>query len=102
MKNHEKILTALLSTSTIAEAAKKANLSEATIYRALNDEEFQKEYRKARRVLVESSIGQIQGATAEAVETLRKNLNCANPAVEVRAAQIILDTAYKGVELLDV
>jgi len=101
-KNHEKALTALLETSTIAEAAKRANLSEATIYRFLSNPEFQKEYRKARRALVENSIGQIQTATGEAVETLRKNLTCENPAVEVRAAQIILDTAYKGVELLDI
>lgn len=101
-KNHEKALSALLETSTITEAAMKANLSPATLYRYLADDDFQKEYRKARRALVESSIGQIQSATGEAVETLRKNLACENPAVEVRAAQILLDTAFKGIELMDV
>lgn len=101
-KNHEKALAALLETSTVSEAAEKANLSPATLYRYLTDADFQKEYRKARRALVESSIGQIQSATGEAVETLRKNLTCENPQAEIRAAQIILDVAFKGIELLDV
>lgn len=100
--NQEKALAALLNSVSIADAATKCGLSERTLYRYLEDEIFKKEYRAARRNLVENSIGQIQTATGEAVETLKKNLYCENPAVEVRAAQIILDTAYKGVELLDV
>jgi hypothetical protein len=100
--NREKALAGLLGTSSITEAAKKSGLSERTIYRYLSDESFMKDFRRARRDLVETSIGQIQAATGEAVETLKKNLTCENPAVEVRAAQIILDTATKGVELLDI
>jgi hypothetical protein len=100
--NREKALAGLLGTSSVTEAAKHSGLSERTIYRYLSDESFMKDFRRARRDLVETSIGQIQAATGEAVETLKKNLTCENPAVEVRAAQIILDTATKGVELLDV
>lgn len=100
--NQEKVLHALLNTSSIAEAAKMCGLSEKTIYRYLEDADFQKQYRKARRSLVETSISQLQRATAEAVETLKRNLHCENPAVEVRTAQIILEAAYKGVELIDV
>ena len=51
---------------------------------------------------MENAITQIQQATSEDVETLKKNLHCENPAVEVRAAQIILDAATKGVELIDI
>lgn len=100
--NKEKVLNALLNTASISDAAKTCGLSEKTIYRYLEDESFQKEYRRARRSLVERSIGQIQTATGEAVETLKRNLYCENPSVEVRAAQIILDAANKGIELLDV
>ena len=100
--NKEKALNALLNTNSIADAAKACGLSEKTLYRYLEDEDFQKEYRKARRSLVERSIGQIQTATSEAVETLRRNLHCENPSVEVRAAQIILDAASKGIETLDI
>ncbi|MET0753089.1 MAG: hypothetical protein ABWZ66_06935 [Pyrinomonadaceae bacterium] len=100
--NKEKALTALLSSASIAEAAQKCGLTDRTLYRYLDDAEFKKEYRAARRALVENSISQIQSATGEAVETLKKNLHCENPAVEVRAAQIILDNASKGVEVWDI
>lgn len=100
--NKEKAIIALLETSSIVEAASKSGLSQETIYRYLRDKEFLKEYRSARRQIVENSIGQIQAATVEAVETLQRNLHCENPAVEVRAAQVILETSFKGTELLDV
>lgn len=102
LTNKEKTVNALLNTNSITEAAKACKLSEATIYRYLGNEDFQKEYRNARRLLVESSIGQIQKATAEAVQTLKRNLYCENPNAEIRAAQIIIETAYKGIELIDV
>lgn len=100
-KNKEKIIDALLSTDTIAAAAKKAGVSDSTIYRYLRDETFKNEYRTARRDVVENTVGQIQGAAAEAVKTLKKNLSCGIPSAEIRAAQLILETAYKGVELID-
>ena len=100
--NREKALVGLLETSSVTDAAKQSGLSARTIYRYLAEDDFMKEFRRARRDAVEASIGQIQAATGEAVETLKKNLSCENPSVEVRAAQIILDTAYKGVELMDI
>ena len=100
--NHDKVLTALLSTKTIAEAAKRAKLSEPTVYRYLNDRNFKQRYRAARRELVESSISQIQAATEQAVETLKRNLTCDAPSTEVRAAQIIIDAAIRGIENLDI
>ena len=100
--NKEKALIALIDSASIREAAQKSGLSEETLYRYLKDKEFLSEYRNARRACVENAITQIQQATSEAVETLKKNLHCENPAVEIRAAQIILDNAIKGVELIDV
>jgi AcrR family transcriptional regulator len=100
--NKEKALAALLKNSTISEAAKDCGLSAETIYRYLKDKEFISDYRNARRQVVENSITQLQQASGEAVETLRRNLSCSNPQAEIRAAQIILDNALKGVELVDI
>lgn len=58
-------------------------------------------YRAARRQVVERAVSEMQSATNEAVETLKRNLHCEKPAVEVRAAQIIIEQAVKGVELVD-
>ncbi|MGI8542817.1 MAG: hypothetical protein ACR2MD_04980 [Aridibacter sp.] len=101
-KNHEKALTALLTSNSITEAATKAKLSETTLYRYLQDNEFKDKYRNARRNLLESSIGQIQGATSDAVETLKRNLDCGTPSAEIRAAQIILDNSNRAFEITEI
>ncbi len=100
--NKEKALAALLESPSIAEAAKKCALSQETLYRYLREKEFVSDYREARRQVVENSITQLQQASGEAVETLRRNLSCSNPQAEIRSAQIILDNAFKGVELVDI
>ena len=100
--NQEKVLAGLLSTNTIAEAAKKSKISEPTIYRYLSEDDFKKRYRAVRRELLEGAISQIQLASCDAVNTLKRNLTCGAPSTEVRAAQILLDTAIKGSEHLDI
>jgi AcrR family transcriptional regulator len=100
--NKEKILVALIETSSIREASQKSGIGEATFYRYLQDKEFLAEYRNARRQTVESAIAQMQQASSEAVETLRRNLTCENSAVETRTAQIIFENSIRGLELTDI
>jgi AcrR family transcriptional regulator len=100
--NKEKALAALLESSSITDAAKSCGLSQETLYRYLREKEFVADYRNARRQVVENSITQLQQASGEAVEALRRNLSCSYPQAEIRAAQIILDNALKGVELVDI
>ncbi len=100
--NKEKSLAALLESATITEAAKKCGLSEKTLRRYLDDAEFQKEFRAARRVIFEQNIVRLQSLHAGAVAALERNLNCENPSVEVRAAQIIIEGNRKDFETLDI
>jgi transposase len=100
--NKEKILVALIETSSIREASQKSGIGEATIYRHLQDKEFKTAYRDARRETVENAISAMQQASSEAVETLRRNLNCENSAVETRTAQIIFENSIRGLELTDI
>ncbi len=99
--NKEKVLIALVETSSIREAAKRAGIGEATIYRYLQDKEFLSEYRNARRQTVESAIAQMQNAAGDAVERLKELQYCENPAVAARCAQIIFENSIKGMEMLD-
>jgi len=100
--NKEKALTALLESATITEAANKCGLSDKTLRRYLEDAEFQKEFRAARRVVFEQNIIRLQSLHAGAVDTLERNLNCENPSVEVRAAQIIIEGNRKDFETTDI
>ncbi len=96
------MLNALLNTTSIIEAAKACGLSEKTIYRFLEDSEFKAEYQAARRRIFEQNIFKLQSLHDEAVETLQRNLNCENPSVEVRAAQIIIESNRKDFETFDI
>lgn len=100
-RKSEQALVALLAESTLPAAAARAGVSEATIARWLRNPQFRAAYRDARRQIVEAAIGTLQGATSEAVETLRRNLTHDNGNVQVRAAVAILDHATKAIELMD-
>ncbi len=99
--NREKALAALMVTRNVREASELSGLGERTLFRYLADPAFKTEYRAARRAAVEQTFTAMQAATSDAVETLIRNLHCEQPAVEVRAAAVILDTAIRGLELLD-
>jgi AcrR family transcriptional regulator len=100
--NKEKVLIALLKTSSIRDAAKSSGISEATIYNYLKDKEFLAGYRNARRQTVETAIAQMQSAASEAVERLKELQYCENPAVAVRCAQIIFENSIRGLETTDI
>jgi hypothetical protein len=95
------LIAALLTEPTQAAAAAKAGVSEATAQRWLRDPAFLAAYRKARRSVVEAAVGRLQQATAEAVEVLRRNMTCGSPAVEVRAAALVVEKAMSGVQLIE-
>ncbi len=99
--NQERLIAALLTEKTQLEAAQKVGISKATLYRWLAQPEFLAAYRDARRGLVETALGQLQGIAGKSVEALERNLTCKNPAVEVRAALGVLAQAVKAVELTD-
>ena len=88
--NREKALTALLECSSISQAADACGLSEKTLRRYLEDTEFAEEYRAQRQRIVDHAVAQLQQSTTAAVEALRRNLTCHDPAAEIRAAQMIL------------
>ena len=94
-------LAALLSQPTIAEAATKSGIGEATIHRWLTDPAFKARYRDARRQVVEHAVSGLQQAASDAVAALSRNLHCGIPASEIAAAKAVLDFAVKGVELVD-
>ena len=68
----------------------------------MRDEEFLREYRNARKGVLENTVARLQAITFAAIDTLERNLNCENPSVETRAAAIVVTQAIRGLEILDV
>ena len=97
----DQAVLALLAHPTIPEAAAACGVGEATLWRWLQEPAFAERYRAARRQVVEGAIASLQQTASEAAATLKRNLRCGTPSVEVRAALAVLEQAIKGAELLD-
>ena len=100
-RKQELAIVALLQQPTVDEVAQAVGVAPVTLWRWLQQADFREQYRAARRQVLEHAVTRLQQATSDAVATLRRNLTCRVPSVEVRAAQAILDQAVKGVEVLD-
>ena len=102
-RKREQAILALLTQPSIAEAAKTAGVSEATLWRWLKDEEFSKSYREAKRRAVEQAVSRLQQLSGEAADTLGHVM--ASPVVRantrVTAARVVLEMAVKAVETED-
>jgi transposase-like protein len=97
----EQAIMALLSETTIAAAAEKVGIGEATLHRWLKLDAFREAYRAARRDTVEKAMALIQNSTWAAATTLVRLLGSSSDSVKLRAAQALLDQASKGLETLD-
>jgi hypothetical protein len=95
----EKAIAALLGAPTVETAAGIAGVTPRTVWRWLSgDELFVEEYRRARQQAVDNAIAGLQGVMAEAVETLRRNLNARNASIQVRCAIALIELGLKATE----
>ena len=95
-------IVALLETSTIAQAAKRAGISERTLLRWRKQDHSQTAFGAARHKLVSQAIARLQQEAGEAVDTLHAVMKGSAPAnAKVAAARLILDWAFKGAEIED-
>lgn len=102
-RKREALISALLTASTLTEAAKLAGIGEATARRWLKDDAFQAAYRDARRAVVQQAITHVQRVCSEAVVTLQAVMGDgeAPASARVSAAKAVLETAVKAVALED-
>jgi hypothetical protein len=97
----ELALVALLNTSNVAEAAKGSGISQRSLFRFLADEGFARRLREARARAMEQAIADLQTTATDAVSCLRRNLECGQPSVEVRAAATLMDLALRAREQME-
>lgn len=102
-RKQELAIISLLMEPTITVAAEKTGVSEATLWRWLQQEQFQEAYREAKRQAVAQAIARLQQVSSEAVNTLREIMldGEAKDTARVTAAKAVLEMAVKGIELDD-
>jgi hypothetical protein len=100
---HEKLLSALLESPTIAGAAAVVGISESSATRALRDPEFRECYRAARRAVVGHALTHLQSACSNAVATLCAVCDDteAPASSRVTAAKAILEMSLRAIEIED-
>lgn len=100
----DKAIDVLLSTGSLQQAARKAEVSQRTLRRwRREDEAFREEYDRRRREALENGVGLMHQASALAAATLLEEMRRAeSEAVRVRAATSVLRLGLLGHNQLDV
>lgn len=88
----------MLTSKTIEDAYKKADITRNTAYRYLNDDDWQEEYRKRRSELTDTLTSQLLQLGTQAIETLESNMTDpdATPATKNTTSKTILDYIYSN------
>ncbi len=96
-----KAITALLTCSSITQAADEVGVTPRTLFRWLGDPTFDAAYKAAKRETVGQAIARLQQLSGAAVVVLGQVMadRRAPASSRVAAASKILDTAIKVVEL---
>jgi hypothetical protein len=103
-KRQDQFLVALLEHPTLDKAAAALGVSDVTLWRTLKKPEFEEAFRKARREAFSQSIARLQHASNAAVGTLLRVMTDreAPAASRIRAADVVLQTALRGMEIEDI
>jgi Holliday junction resolvasome RuvABC DNA-binding subunit len=99
----EQLIAALLTSATIADAAKVAGIGDKTARRWMKDPDFAEQYRLARRSCMDQATAALQQAMSESVEALREiQFGGESEAARVSAARTIIDNALRSRESEDI
>ncbi len=99
----ERVLTALLHHGVVRAAATDAGVSEATVFRYLQDAEFQRRYRAARADVVDAAVALMQCLSVNSVAVLASIMEDkeAPASSRIAAAKTILEQSIGSLELMD-
>ena len=95
------LIAALAGGASVADAAKLAGVSEATVFRRLRDDGFKQQVAEARAEMLSRAVAMLTSASVEAVETLRSLLGSPLDFARLSAARTILEVGSKYREQLD-
>lgn len=103
-KTKDLIIAGLLTNTTVRATAQATGISEATIYRYLNDDKFKKEYESRRRDMLVDNCHKLQANMGKAISELVDIIDSKETAPQVRlnAIDTLLRHTYKQTEIVDI
>ena len=100
----EAAVLALLSSRSVEDAARAANVAVRTLYRWLKEPDFCAAYREAKRTSFAQAVARLHQMSSAAVSTLGKVMvdPATPPSAKIRAADSILNHTARAIELDDI
>ena len=97
MKNDEKIIIALLESSSVTQAAEKCGISRDNLYKKMTKAAFQALYDKARTDALQHATARLCGRLGSALDIIEGIANDTHNAPQIRlnAAQILINATTK-------
>jgi|SRR5579884_130762 transposase len=98
----EKAILALLGGATILEASAQAGVSKRTIFKWLQEIEFQRRLGLERDNIKERNINLLKAALGDAVRTARMLLKSQSEGIRLTACRILLEYGFRAIELSEI
>jgi hypothetical protein len=100
----EQAIIALMAHQSVDDAARAINIAPRTLYRWLNELDFDNAYRAARRGSYKQGIARLQKNVSNAISLLFKVLGdpATPPAVKLRGIECVLSYSTKSIEIEDI
>lgn len=92
----------IVTSPSVSEAAKLAEVARSTLYRWMENDEFRRELERLRSEALELAHAELKGLMLKATQVVGESMDDANPLVRLRAAQIALSIGLKAVEVKEI
>jgi DUF1680 family protein len=93
-----RVIAHLLASPSTEEACRRARINKTTVYEWLKDENFRRELKQRRDLVIERALDSLKANIAKATETLIKHLDSQRENISVRAAERIIEFTQKALE----
>ena len=90
-----KALPYFLESASVHEICRRANISQASYYRYMANEDFGEALGVAKKELISGALGKLTNSLTKAAETLVSLLENPSPWIKMRAVERILDTVLR-------
>ena len=93
-----RVIPFLLESPSIEEGCKKARVAKATFYGWLKEEAFKEALRSQREEVIRGGLETLKANVSRATETLVRLLDSEKEAIQVRAAEDIIEFTQKALD----
>ena len=98
----EKAILALLDGATILETSVQAGVSKKTLFKWLQELEFQQRLEQEKNNIRDKDINLLKSTLGDAIKTVRVLLRSQSESVRLEASRTLLEYGFKAIELSEI